>query len=420
MLSFLSNGLGDYLFGNFLGSNVSTMFILLAFLFQILTNSLRLPRILLGIYVYILAHLLLRGSHLLDPSSSLKHFAGFILYSLCIFSYVSVHRNKIVDIIRSYYYVVLIIGCIGILQVIAFVVLGVSFIPQNMISGTAVMGGRETFAPEMFHLFPRAVGLSTEPAHYAILMLPGVYIALSNVISRRQVYIGSRVSSYIVLFGFLLSFSIVGYFGLLLCILALFHRDLKGRFIIKLVVTVLFGGVIFLVSASGLSSKVTSFTKILSGITDFNYTSSDLTGFALASNLVVAIEGFKESKGLGTGINTHKDTYASTIYSKFSIEQVIIELNSADAGSLFIRVISEFGLFGIIAFILFCSHFKISGCPNMHGYFNGMSLVMLLSYSARNGNYISNFLIFFIALYYYSYKMHLQSKKESKPIHVVR
>jgi hypothetical protein len=151
---------------------------------------------------------------------------------------------------------------------------------------------------------------------------------------------------------------------------------------------------------------------MVSGAVDYEYTTSDLTGFALVSNILVANEGVKKSHYLGTGLNTHKDTYESTIYSQFSISQVLVEVNKQDAGSLFIRLPSEFGIPGIFAFLLFLYHYKIGKRVKSSPIktINLMSLVVLISYSARNGGYLLVQLWFFAALFYYTYLMECRKK----------
>lgn len=418
ILSLISVGLGDYILGYNFASNVATFFIYILLMFQIATGTLRFPKILLLIYGYILVHTYVVNASRIDVESSIRHFIGLVIFSLSVFTFVSQYKNKIPRLIKCYYIFTSVVATIGILQVVLFALFDYSFIPQNVLAGSAVMGGRTAFSPIIFNTIPRAVGISSEPAHYAIMILPGVYLSIVNLLGIDTHAKGySKKSSVFIILGFLLSFSIVGYFGLLLCLLSIFSNKSKGKLLLKILAIVLFGIVIAIISQTTLSTKVSSLPQMISGAVDYEYTSSDLTGFALVSNLVVAKQGLMESGFMGTGFNSHKDTYASKIYNIFSMEQVIMELNSADAGSLFIRILSEFGLPGILVFVylLLRYHTKKSAAATRFRTINSMSLVMIISYSARNGGYISVFLILFAALYYYTYLMDNNAHKYAKP-----
>jgi O-antigen ligase len=142
-------------------------------------------------------------------------------------------------------------------------------------------------------------------------------------------------------------------------------------------------------------------------VTGYDYTTSDATGFALVSNIVVAKENLFNSRFMGSGINTHQYAYYQTIYSKFPESSLLNLLNVKDAGSLFIRIISDFGIPGIFFFLYFLYKNKIriyyeKATEDM--LLNNLSFIMILSFSFRNGEYLSPFLWFFIAILYYTKK----------------
>lgn len=406
LFALATNGFGDTIFGINLGSNVTTIFIYIALLFQLITSNLRFPKILLTIFLYIILQTFVINYSTISFISSLKQFIGIVLFSISIFSFISVYRYRIVDIVRGYYTFTFILAIIAIIQLILFLLFGISIIPQNFISGSFTTGGVNEFNPEILDIFPRAISLSTEPAHYAILILPGVYLAILVLIDRGSEFgVQSKKGAWTILIGFILSFSLVGYFGLILCVISIFGGKLKGNFFIKGLLTLVFVGAFYFISQTNLSSKITSLPKMLSGINEYEYTSSDLTGFALVSNILVAKEGLLKSKYLGTGLNTHSETYTTSIYNQFSVSQVILELNKDDAGSLFIRLVSEFGIPGITCFIIFLFYYRLGNktSNSVLKTINSLSLIILISYSARNGSYLSiNFILFF-AIYYYTY-----------------
>jgi len=413
ILSLASIGIGSHLFGFDIFTDVSTLFIYLTLLFQIATRTLRFPKILGIVYAYIIVQTFLINISSISFFSSLKHFIGLIIFSLSIFSFVSVYRNRLIQIIQIYYKFALAIACIGILQPLIFVLLGISFIPQNLISGLLIVGGSNSFSPEIMDILPRSVGLSSEPAHYAIILLPGVFVSLLVLVGKaRHLGIHNRPIAWMILTGFVLSFSIVGYFGLILCFISIFSKNLKGNRLTKVSVVMIFIGVFYFMSQTNLMSKINSLPSMFTNISGYQYASSDLTGFALASNILVAREGLKKSNYLGTGLNSHEDTYDEVIYSIFSNSQVILELNKKDAGSFFIRITSEFGIPGILALIIFLIHYRLGklfkSSPNKT--INAICLVVILGYCIRNGNYFSVNFMLFSALYYYTFSL---QKEES-------
>jgi hypothetical protein len=412
ILSIATQGFGSTLFGYNIFTDVSTLFVYLALITQVATNTLHFSRILLGVFAYIMIQTFGYNFYNITILPSLKHFLGVIIFSLSVFSFISVHRDRMIEIVNIYYKLVFVIACIGILQSLIFVLFDPPFVLTSLFA-VVFNPPLINFQPEILGILPRAVGLSTEPAHYAMITLPGAFIALL-VLTGKNSGIGTKNKTFawIILIGFILSFSVVGYFGLMLCLISIFGSDLKGKMLPMIVVLLFFLGAVYFVSQSNLMSKLTTLPAMVSGAVDYEYTTSDLTGFALVSNILVANEGVKKSHYLGTGLNTHKDTYESTIYSQFSISQVLVEVNKQDAGSLFIRLPSEFGIPGFFAFLLFLYHYKIGKRVKSSPIktINLMSLVVLISYSARNGGYLLVQLWFFAALFYYTYLMECRKK----------
>lgn len=78
--------------------------------------------------------------------------------------------------------------------------------------------------------------------------------------------------------------------------------------------------------------------------------STDLSAFAVMSNLKISLAKIKDGLIFGTGFNSHRfyyDAYVSRFYTT-----IFMKLNTTDAASMYIRSISEFGLVGILYIIL--------------------------------------------------------------------
>jgi O-antigen ligase len=236
------------------------------------------------------------------------------------------------------------------------------------------------------------------------LLLPSVYIATRVLFNRNFYNIKvDRKGSIIIICAFLLSFSLVGYFGLFLIILSFSFAGVKIKIKQLIFFLAMFTVLIYFILQTSLGYKISSFLYSSNDIVNTQYTSSDQTTFALLSNFLVAKQALLESNYIGYGLNSHQISYTKNITNIFSVTNIPNELNKENAGSLFLRVMSEFGIPGI--FILFFLLFKYKcKIPSANGSINALSLIFLITYMLRTGHYISNVFVFFFAIYIYSKK----------------
>lgn len=366
------------------------------------------------IFVYIAVQTFVFNFHLSSIISSFKQYIGILIFTVSAFSFITIYKDRLLEIIKGYYNFTLILSIIAIVQTLLFITIGKSFLPQNILSGSDT--ALKFFSPEIFHLFPRAMGLSSEPASFALILIPGVYISLLVITGKSQVIgVVSKLNAYIIIAGLLLSFSLVGYFGLALCLFFIFFNQLKHHFFKKALIIIPVIGILILSAHSSIGYKFNSLLRIIKDVRGYEYTTSDLSGWALVSNLEVAHEGLTRSYYMGTGLNTHEITYDNSIHDIFKPEQIIVEVNKKDAGSLFIRVLSEFGIPGFLGLIFFLIYYKIGKkfAPTPTKTINTLCLITLLTYCSRNGGYLSIFLILFAAIYYTSYHL---AVAENKPV----
>jgi len=407
LFGFATFGFGNFIVGIELPTNVSTFTVYIIFIIQLLTNSLRFSKFLLYLWIYIFVQTFVLNWNYINLPSSSKYFVGFVLFSLVRFSFFSKNRHRIVTLIQSYYKFCFFIACLGIIQVFLFSLFNLSFLPQNIISGSLAFQGNNSFQADILGIIPRAVGLSTEPAHYVVLLLPAVYIAIYTLTGSGNLFnIKNRNVAGILLFGFIISFSLVGYFGLGICLFIIFGKNVRVSFLKAIILFFGFGGLVYFILQTPIGDKVYSFISVSSDIKGADYTTGDQSSFALLSNLMVSFEGLKISHGLGTGLNSHVVTYDGTLSKIFSVSQIPSELNKENAGSMFIRILSEFGIPGLLIFIWFLKHFRIvtkNAYISSNTVLNNMCFVFLIMYSFRNGDYLNIIFFFFFAMFYYTY-----------------
>lgn len=405
-IGFTALTFNNFFFSKELPTDITTIIVYIVFFVQIASISLRFSKFLFFSWLYIFIQTFILNYSYINFQSSINHFIGLLLYSLVFFSFFSKNRQKIISILQVYYKFCFFLACLAIFQTGLFVIFNQSFLPQNILSNSQNFTGGGTFVAEVLGIFPRSVGLSSEPAYYAAILLPAVYISLHTLTGTGKLFkIYNKKMALIILFGFIISFSIVGYLGLSLCIFSIFRKKIKTNFFKTSLFLLVFIAIFYMLLQSPIGGKVDSFISGSKDITGKVYTSSDQTSFALLSNLMVAIEGLKISNFMGTGLNSHVITYDATLSKIFSLSQIPNELNKENAGSLFIRIPSELGLPGLVAFIWFLIYFKVKSRDIMTRYeaINSMCLVFLITYCSRTGHYINILFMFFLALYYYSY-----------------
>jgi hypothetical protein len=255
-----------------------------------------------------------------------------------------------------------------------------------------------------------------EPTFLGSVVSAAFFVSLYNVIWKRK-YHYSRIQSLIIILVYLLSFSGLGQTGIFLSfiLLAINFGLIRYVFVFVPVAILLFNYLYNNVEEfrTRYDSTIDLFTggKFILGKTHGS-------SFILYNNYVVATENFSKNPLFGTGIGSHV-----TAFEKYSIAKDIkqwgFNLNSADANSMFLRLMSETGLFGlgIFAVIIIKGYVKRDERYDTHHWLiSNAILVMILLNMFRQGHYFLNGFPFFVLMYIYnafSYNKLLAGEKES-------
>lgn len=401
MLSISTNGLQNRIAGIDLPTDVSTGVLYFAFLVVLFQGkySFYVSHIIITVYIIVFTFILNYSK--IDIILSLKQFLGIVIYSFIFFN-IKLNINSLYRYITFYYQSCIVFSIISFLQIFLFVFTGYSFLPQNLIAGRGFFSGGESFTPEIFDFIPRAVSIFTEPAHYSVILLPSVYIAILVLTNKFNSFrLRNKYLAFLILTSFLLTFSVVGYIGLLFIGVSIFFRNSSNKFK-SAIYLILFGSAAFsLIIITPIGGKITSMINASQQSREFNYTSSDQTSFALISNFVVAYDNLFSTNFLGSGLYSHAMTYDKLIDQIFSFDQIPGYLNRENAGSLIIRILSEFGIPGLLLFFffLFKRHKNLTNNKNPDlEIIAGIFVVSILGYAIRNGQYLSNTLFFYICI----------------------
>lgn len=255
-----------------------------------------------------------------------------------------------------------------------------------------------------------------EPTFLATTLSAAFFVAIYNLI-RKDIFGLTRMQSFLIVIVYLLSFSGLGQIGIFLSFIFLGISFGLVRYIIVIVPIVIISFNFLYNNVGEFKTRFDSTFDLFVDDKEFELGKTHGSSYILYNNYIVAKENFKSNFLFGTGIGSHP-----TAFDKYSIAKNIkvwgFNLNSADANSMFLRLMSETGLFGLGIFLIIMVKCYIKRDKNHLTYHwlvsNGI-LVMILLNLFRQGHYFLNGFPFFFLLYYYnsvSYKNYLEEQKE--------
>ncbi len=325
----------------------------------------------------------------------LKVFIGLMLNTLFFFYFIKYHEYNVEKIFRLYLYGAVFSSCAVILQLIFF---KIGFRPGYDVGYLGIRLGIEKG-----ELLPAA--FLPEPAHFSAVMCPALFIAVLNIAMRKRYFI-SFLSSFLIIISILLAKSSTGYIAIFLCfiLIAINYRALS-----ILLSSVVLGVISFFLLYYNVPKFQYRFDDsvavfIQNDISEENleYNASTLT---LYNNLQIASENFKRHPFFGTGLGSH--TVAHAKYSQFDPSLWWFDLNKEDANSLFIRMLSETGIFGLVILFIFifrCFVIRRDGAPDEYWLISNAVVVLIFINLLRQGNYMIYGFPAFILMYYYIFK----------------
>lgn len=260
----------------------------------------------------------------------------------------------------------------------------------------------------------RVNSVFTEPTYLASTLSAAFFISVYNIF-RKDGYYLSKFQSTTIITVYLLSFSGLGQGGIFLTFLFLAINFGLVRYVLIAIPAAFILFNLLYTNVRDFRERYDGLVGLFTG-EKFQLGKTHGSSFILYNNFVVATENFKSNFAFGTGIGSHP-----VAFEKYSIGKGIkvygLNLNSADANSMLLRLISETGLFGvsIFLFIIFkCYVRRNEHYDSPHWLISNAILVMILLNLFRQGHYFLNGFPFFVILYYYnsvSYKLYLDTGK---------
>ncbi|MDD5560587.1 MAG: hypothetical protein PHT50_00435 [Candidatus Omnitrophica bacterium] len=339
-----------------------------------------------------------------------KQISGILITGIAYYILVKINNYEIDNLFKIYLQIAFIVAAIGIFQQFSFLVgfkAGYDFkwIPMLVKWECGHAGGALSKLLRINSIF-------MEPAHFAISMAPAFFASFLAIIKKSNLFLKARWANFVIIISYILTFSIIAYAAILISLL-LFPRPKKKRYLLILAVTIP-------VLSFAVYNLIPDIRMRINGtIAFFSHPSvshaTHMSVYAVVSNAFIAFNSFINNFLFGMGLGSHPVSYdkffnlgvsRGFLYPTLPVGQTI-EVCKGDSGSLFLRLVSETGIFGIIIVFFFIFRFRLKMDNNhkLQIISNGIFILFIL-YLLRQAHYFYNGLFFFVWVYYFAYKIH--------------
>ncbi len=376
---------------------------LLSYAFKL--KGIRIPRVLIAVFsIFFLTAVIeiFRGNNYWILL--LKQAAGFLFIGTAYYLLVRVNDYDVKKLFSIYLKLAFVVSVIGLMQEAFFLLFkaygdSVPALRHGYDYGFFI----KKWAPMYTSMgVIRVNSIFTESSHYAVTMAPAYFAALISLCKKGPGLLARWMCVFIIA-GYLLTMSAVAYIAVVLSFFMLFFL-LGRKYIIAggiVLVSLVAGSYLFNVE---IRMRVNDSVSVCRN--ELSAADSHLSVYALASNAYVAYKSLTENPLFGHGLGSHPVTYDRHIRAGesrgFWSEKATV-VNQKDAGSLFLRLLSETGLFGTVIFMVFIFKYRIRiGFSDPYQIINNSIFLLIVLQLFRQGNFFYNGFPFFMFVYYYS------------------
>lgn len=320
-----------------------------------------------------------------------------LFVSILFYFYVFQAYRMDVNLLFSYYAKgAFIVALIGLVQFISFHIgfrYGYDFRLYGLNKWGVVTGG--SFGIRVNSVF-------SEPSYFGEYIGPAFFISVFNLF-RRQNYFFSTLQSVIIIVVYLLTFSSVAYLGIFVSLIILLVNFGFLRYVLIFTPIMVAGYFYLYANVEEFRNRLDGLDELYAGTAKSAHQVHG-SSFVQYNNFHVATENFKLNPLFGSGLGSHQ-----VAYNRFSLVKQfggIYDFNQQDANSMFLRLMSETGLYGLIFIVLFIVKFFVlnprDGTGDELWLISGAALVTIILQLLRQGNYTYNGFMFYMWLYYYT------------------
>ena len=331
------------------------------------------------------------------------------IYFIAYYSYVSyLGRDKLPDVYKKYVTGCYIFSIIAIIQEIGFLLhipflYDVSYIDGFSRNIVTTLGLLQVYS------------LTLEPVLFVALILPCMSQIVQNIFIKAEflVYI-SRKQKIVISIAFFLTFSFTAY----VCLLIIFsyyylkqlHFNFRSVFYSVLIVTFIIS--IFFVIPGNMKNKFESLFVEREALAT---SVENLSAFAIISNFLIAKDA-ADDHFLGTGFFTNKNNFDAYINNHFTVTNETIILNRLDGGSMYIKILSEYGYIGLFLFLLLFYVHRSKRMDNAYSLLNNYFFITILVLFIRTADYVSPVLTYIIVIFFFTANDRLATMEDPAPL----
>lgn len=327
----------------------------------------------------------------------IKQVLGILITGAAYYLLIKVNNYDIEKLFKIYLRIALIVAVIGIFQEFSFLIGFRSGYDYSWLIEKWI------FIPARGGML-RVNSIFMEPTHLAVSMVPALFVSLAAILRNSSFYLSKKASIPIIIC-YILTFSVVAYIVILISLVLLFSpyvKKIKHLLLLLTTISILVYSAYYFVPE--IRMRVDDAIGVVTGS---KLAASHLTVYAYLSNAFVAFKSFISSPLFGRGLGSHPVSYDEFIRpGNVFWQKGHTGVNKADANSLFLRLVSETGLFGIIVVLYFIFKFRLKPGDNKNlQIISNAIFILFIAQLIRQGHYFYNGLFFFAWMYYFTYKV---------------
>ncbi len=339
---------------------------------------------------------------------------SFVFFTTWLFFYKN--KQNIYEIFKLYLNISVFVAIIGIFQELSYL-LGFSYGYDF-----SYLKAKDQFSNA--GIFLRNCSVAGEPSNLVYALSLAFYTSLVSFITKQEKPILNIVKSIIIILCFSLTFSLIGYIGIAISLILITIIYFKRIRIINLLILLLLFSALFYFGKNTFTSRIDgAITETQRAINPQETTNAkkkekkkftNQSSYSIILQAKISFTNFKEHFLFGTGLGSHLVAF-NKYYERFHYDERQRILHKSDAASLFLRLVSELGLFGIILISFFLLRFNIF----LPKYNSDLDYIVLINYGCllfillrliRCGVYYADGFFLFSLLYYYSKKNYIKNK----------
>jgi hypothetical protein len=263
-------------------------------------------------------------------------------------------------------------------------------------------------------IFLRISSITPEPSYMGFVLMPAAFASAHALFDpARKIIPNWMVALFLATLVF--TFSSIAYIGLAITLLLMVINFRKFKYLAAISVVLPILALLAYTHVRDFQVRVDGSQNLIQGTASLE--ESDLSNFALFSNMEVAFRSFSENPLIGSGLGSHTVSYNRHIGNIINLDRMKLLLNQEDANSLGLRLISETGLLGTGLFLAFAFMFMLTKSRDGTSHLwiiNNAILAMILVKFIRFGHYFENGFFLFFWMYYASYTRGREASQEQE------